>query len=446
MRLHRLGLVTVAALSLFASGSATAQSTGSVVHLVVPAGTPLRVALDEKISVKRAGQKVTATVLEPVYAYDRIVVPAGTKALGHVERIETTHGGTRVRAALSGDFTPPRIALVEFDKLIASDGRETSMTTAVSTGVENVALRVADSKESESGVVSRAREEAARQAKQAIALVRAPGKMERLKDAAIQSLPYHPTYLAKGTVYSARLVSPLDFGEAMRTEPAAPGSTPAPDSILNARLATPLDSIASPRGTRIEAVLTQPVFSADHRLILPEGTRLRGEVTFSAPARRFHRNGKLRFLFESVQVPDAAEQTLLGSLYSVESGQGSRLAIDEEGGAAGTSSNARFVAPAIGALALVASMHGAVETGSDSPVPETIYGSPASNIAGGLLGLAAVGAVVAQLSHPAAVALSAFGLARTGYSAVFGRGHDVAFPADSSIQIRLAPGPGEKKK
>jgi hypothetical protein len=50
------------------------------------------------------------------------------------------------------------------------------------------------------------------------------------------------------------------------------------------------------------------------------------------------------------------------------------------------------------------------------------------------------------LSHPAAVALSAFGLARTGYSAVFGKGRDVSFPTDTSIQIRLAPGASEKKK
>jgi hypothetical protein len=94
----------------------------------------------------------------------------------------------------------------------------------------------------------------------------------------------------------------------------------------------------------------------------------------------------------------------------------------------------------------VASLHSGVETDSDSPQPETIHGGPGSSVAGGLLGLAAAGAVVAQLSHPAAVALSVFGLARTGYSAVFGKGRDVSFPTDTSIQIRLAPGASEKKK
>ena len=35
--------------------------------------------------------------------------------------------------------------------------------------------------------------------------------------------------------------------------------------------------------------ITETVFSADHQVILPEGTRLTGEVTFAMPARRFHR-------------------------------------------------------------------------------------------------------------------------------------------------------------
>jgi hypothetical protein len=445
MHFHRLSVVAVAALSLLAAArNAAGQSTGSVIHLVVPAGTPLRVALDEKVNVRKAGQQVTAVLLEPVYAYDRLVVPAGTKVVGHIERIDTTHGAKRARALLSGDFTPPRFALVAFDRLIAADGRETVIQTAVTTGAGNVAITVADAKEP--GVVSRARAEAARQAKQAIAVITAPGKGERLKDAAIQSLPYHPTYLSKGTVYAARLSSALDFGEALRTERAAPGSTPAPDSILNARLVTPLDSTVSAKGTRIEAILTQPVLSGDHRVIFPEGTILRGEVTFSRPARRFHRNGKLRFLFESVQVPDAAEQTLLGSLYSVESERGSRLAIDEEGGATSTNSNARFIAPAIGALALSVSMTSHLDYDTDGAGPERAYGRFGSGAVGGFLGFAAVGLALTQVGRPVTLTLTAVGLARTAYSAIAGRGRNVTFPADSSIQIRLAPGPGEKKE
>ena len=49
--------------------------------------------------------------------------------------------------------------------------------------------------------------------------------------------------------------------------------------MLTAKLATTIDSAKTPRGAAITAVLTQPVFSADHHLILPEGTLLTGEVT-----------------------------------------------------------------------------------------------------------------------------------------------------------------------
>jgi hypothetical protein len=209
---------------------------------------------------------------------------------------------------------------------------------------------------------------------------------------------------------------------------------------------TPLDSTASVKGTRIDAILTQPVFSEDHRVIFPEGTVLRGEVTFSQPARRFHRNGKLRFLFESVQVPDAAEQTLLGSLYSVVSERSSRMAIDEEGGATSTNSNARFIAPAIGALALSVSMTSHLDYDTDGAGPERAYGRFGSGAVGGFLGFAAMGIALTQVGRPVTLTLTAAGLARTAYSAIAGRGRTVTFPADSSIQIRLAPGPGEKKK
>ena len=51
------------------------------IELVVEAGRPLQVALDQRVSVKRVGQPVTGTLVDPVYGYDRILVPAGTKVL-----------------------------------------------------------------------------------------------------------------------------------------------------------------------------------------------------------------------------------------------------------------------------------------------------------------------------------------------------------------------------
>ena len=66
-----------------------AQSDPSAIDLVVTAGRPLRVALDERVSLKSVGQVVTGTVVEPVYAYDRIVIPVGTRVRGHVAGIDS---------------------------------------------------------------------------------------------------------------------------------------------------------------------------------------------------------------------------------------------------------------------------------------------------------------------------------------------------------------------
>src|SRR3974377_2613997 len=56
----------------------TASSPQSVV-LSVPRGTPLQGALDREIRVKRVGQPVHARIVEPVYAFDRLVVPVGSE-------------------------------------------------------------------------------------------------------------------------------------------------------------------------------------------------------------------------------------------------------------------------------------------------------------------------------------------------------------------------------
>ncbi len=87
--------------------------------------------------------------------------------------------------------------------------------------------------------------------------------------------------------------------------------------MLAARLVTALDSGRTPRGTPIAAVLTRPVLSDDGELVLPEGTELLGEVTFARGARRLHRNGQLRLLFEEVKPPEREPQRMLASLHSL---------------------------------------------------------------------------------------------------------------------------------
>src|SRR5262249_16834241 len=151
-----------------------------------------------------------------------------------------------------------------------------------------------------------------------------------LKEWAVDRLPYHPQTLRKDMVYDAELQAALPLGTAIPRAQAPQGAMPAPASVLSARLITTLDSAKASRGAPLEAVLTQPVLAEDGRLIFPEGTAMSGEVTFARPARRFHRNGQLRFLFERVQPPEQDSAPLLASLHAIDASQDDRLVLDDE--------------------------------------------------------------------------------------------------------------------
>ena len=90
--------------ALAAAGAAqpvAAQSAQPSIELVVAAGRPLRVALDERTRLKEVGQTVVGTVTEPVYAYDRIVIAVGTKVRGQVAQIDSGSKFVRARAHLN---------------------------------------------------------------------------------------------------------------------------------------------------------------------------------------------------------------------------------------------------------------------------------------------------------------------------------------------------------
>src|SRR5438094_47556 len=132
-----------------------------------------------------------------------------------------------------------------------ADGASGPSETVVRNATHHVKRQIARGPDDEQkqGVVARAKQKARNRAADAIAsvkqkardtiaAVRDPGKMQRVKAWAIDRLPYHPQFLLKGTVYDAELQVSLTFGTA-RPRPAAPqGTTPAPSSILSARLAT----------------------------------------------------------------------------------------------------------------------------------------------------------------------------------------------------------------
>src|SRR5215470_6386303 len=58
------------------------------IALTIPEGTPLRIALDQRTRLVHVGEAVHGKVVEPVYAFDQQVIPAGSTVTGHVTRID----------------------------------------------------------------------------------------------------------------------------------------------------------------------------------------------------------------------------------------------------------------------------------------------------------------------------------------------------------------------
>jgi hypothetical protein len=468
-RVQKLAGLGLIALSLGIGQPGFAQSGPDPVALIVKAGTPLNVALDVRVTIKQVGQRVSGTIVNPVYVYDRIVVPTGTRVLGVVAQLNDPPVGRKVQSILAGDLTPARGVVLVFDTLVIKDktgsaGSEASelpiQTTVTGAEVNVIRLVAGGSKteSSENPVASRVRDEAAQAresvtqgVKNALSAIKRPGKTQRLKEAVMGRLPYHRQYLAKGTVYTARLESPLDFGTVPAVDGAPEGAAPEPGSILSARLVTALDSAKTPRGTPVVAVITEPVFSSGHRLLFAAGTEIDGTVTFAKGAERFHRNGRLRFLFERVVTPTvdprADPGTLLASLYSVQTSADQHVALDDEGGASIDNQKTRFVAPVLALAMLRASTHGHEEGAADQSrdlsrgVVEGAPGTGGSGVVGGFLGLGLAGAALSQISRPVGIALATVGVARTFYTNIFGKGREMSFAADTPIEVQLAPGP-----
>jgi hypothetical protein len=196
-------------------------------------------------------------------------------------------------------------------------------------------------------------------------------------------------------------------------------------------------------------VVSEPVFAEDGRLILPEGSRLTGEVTFAEPAKKFHRNGQLRFLFERVELPNQESMQMLASLHAIDVSGDDHVVLDDEGGAAMQNSKTRFVEPALALLALRASMNqgegGERFAGGESGVRATSASSGGGNYlargVGGVIGFGLIGAGLSQVSRPLGIAFGVLGAARSVYKNILGKGQELRFEADTPIQLQLAPGP-----
>ena len=335
----------------------TTDSSPQAIALSVPRGTALQVALDQEICLKRAGQPVHALIVDPVYAFDRLVVPVGSQVTGRVTKIGAISGGKRTIAALDADFTPERKVDVSFDDLALPDGRHFHLQTSVGPGSGQVIRFVAAAESKERKGIKDAASEKTKQAKEqakqewenAMKQLKTSGRVHRLKRYVEAQLPVHAQYIPAGTVYFAELNEPLDFGSEMMTPQVAAsiGGPLPPGSVVHARLITPLTSATSQKGEVVKAVISQPLLGGDHHLILAQGSRLTGTVSQVQPARRMKKNGQLRIRFQELIQPDGIREKVEATLEGVQSGKDANVKLDSEGGAEATTPKTRYLATAV---------------------------------------------------------------------------------------------------
>src|SRR5580658_1993474 len=86
----------------------------------VPPATPLPIQLGKHVPMKK-GEPLKGYLLYPVYAENRLVIPAGSMLLGNVVKLNPDRSH-RIHSRLWGDFTPFHIPVVQFDQLVLADG------------------------------------------------------------------------------------------------------------------------------------------------------------------------------------------------------------------------------------------------------------------------------------------------------------------------------------
>ncbi len=427
-------------------------ASGVRIILKLPEGTALRIAIDQRTRISHVGEPVHGHVVDAVYAFDEPVIPAGSIATGHVTKVVPLPKWRYAQSYANGDFSPFHPYQVTFDRLQLPDGRELAIETTVSRGAAEVVHLVSKSSKSNEEETEKTKHSAARAAKQEVQErmreanasahqaadeIRAPGKMQRVKKYLLAQSPYRRQYLEVGTRFNASLNQELDFGSETQGQDqlAKLGNLPAANTLLHARLILEVSSATATRGSPVVAELTEPVYSANHELLLPSGSRLIGRVLEARPARRLHRNGELRVIFEHMEVPGGNFQEVQGTIEGIEVDRAAHVKLDEEGGARATDSKSRYLSTGIAVLLAAAAAHPDVERGGNvdpagDPAVRAGAGASGFGLAGTLIGLAAK-------TNAVSIAFSAYGATASIYTNFLSRGREVVLPKDAPLEIGL---------
>lgn len=397
-------------------------------HLVLPKGTSLQVAVTRHYPMKD-GELLKGELLYPLYVSGRLAVAKNTLVYGKVLRLEPDRKARRV-ARLRGDFTPFHTAEVRFDELMLPGGALPIAAAPATDGVPVLQLTAAGAAPKHA-FIRRQIAQVRGQIHDRIEWFISPGLGGRALQMLYHQLPYHPEEIAAQTAWSFELTAPLVVpGSPMALpEPAAAAVHGAKPEIwtVNALLTRELTSAHARPGDPVEALVVQPVYDREKKIMVPQGSMLIGRVTAAKAARSFGRNGKLRFTFQQVQFPQGMGTPVQGSLAGATAERTQDLQMDAEG-----TVTPRKKSSAVAPMLLTMLAGRALDQDGGGMVVKQGVASNGFGLAGRIVGLTAGAPNVA-----AGIGFYAAGL--SFYDNFLRMGRDVVFPRDTRIEIETTP-------
>jgi hypothetical protein len=139
MKFHNTGIrFLIAVVTVSISVAVAQEGQPSPKTIVVGSGNDLRCRLDKGRRITKAGEQISARLVEPVYIGTILAIPEGAMIKGHVSSVSTAPLSKRTGRLLRGDLTPPRSASVTFDHLVLSDGTSLPIHTGITVGISGV--------------------------------------------------------------------------------------------------------------------------------------------------------------------------------------------------------------------------------------------------------------------------------------------------------------------
>jgi hypothetical protein len=435
-------LLVCLAVSAYAQYEAATPGTQfSIVPLTVDQGVPLQVMVTQRLRYK-LNEPVHGRLIESVFAFDREVVPVGTEIEGRITGFKSGGKLKRLTTMFGGDFTPVREPLITFDTIVLEDGTRIPVQTAVTAGATTV-IEFSDGtrerKQDADGSVPKP------PGVKALTDATAHAGSDVLKGMLWNLVPYHPQFVPTGVRYRATLLQPLDFGTAILGAGALNGigSAPGNGSTVYARLQTPLNSHTTKVGESVRALLIRPLFSSNHLLIFPVGSRLTGEVVQVHRAGKFHRPGEMAFKFTKIEPPVSIlsamrpPQEIDGRLMGMQVSSEMNLAhINKDGGLKIQESKARFFSPALAAAGFGLGLNATAQSFPNAFVG-AYSGSMINRLLTGDAGLGMPAGIAGRMIPPAGIGLGLYSVGYSLFVNVISKGPEVNLPVDTPVEVRF---------